>query len=450
MERKDTDKKSNKSNRSNRFKVLTNNKQDIYDIEFPAQDQVHFIYPTEYLAQLSDLLGRTVDSHMLHLYKDVYGRQFVLERLPLSTEAVKQCKDDMHVFISQLLIGECGLISAILHELMYRINGSNDRNLQILFNTYRVIFYRMADRPNEYEQTMESLEDSRDEFTDEHYYWYYREIGVAMLKEVKYKSALSQFLKAEKLSDNIKVNDASLYVKIAHCLAYMGFANGSIKYLEKAEKLTSEAYINRYRLHIQLLYAINYTNMGEASKSLELLKGLFRDEIDAIKKGGYNPMLYGHFAEAYQELGEYEKAIDNIDNAIRSAKYLKLANEQIYYTYVMAAMLDKIGKSVECRYLLEDGLESESTNQTLDNILLNTLRHCLTLNKAESLEYVENYAIDRLMHYGLNIQAIEYHKKLCTHYSTCNENIGNYKKALYHSLEVNKIRENLSKGGYRT
>ena len=135
MAREDTGKKSNKSNKHNGFKVYTNVKQDIFDMEFPDQDHVHFMYPAEYLAQLSELFGRTVDSNTLHLYKDAYGRRFVLERVPLSAEALKQCRDDVHVFISQLLIGDYGLTSAILHELIYRVNGSNDRDLQILFRT---------------------------------------------------------------------------------------------------------------------------------------------------------------------------------------------------------------------------------------------------------------------------------------------------------------------------
>ena len=451
MARKDTDKKSIKSNRPKRFKLYANVKPDIFNMKFPDQDQVHVMYPAEYLAQLSKLFDRTVDSNMLHLFKDAYGRHFVLERVPLSAQAVKQCKDDVRVFISHLLIGDYGLTSAILHELMYRVNGSNDRDLQILFNAYLVIYYRATNKLDEYEQAMALLEDSRDEFTDEHRYWYHREQGIIRRYRLQYKSAVFQFLKAEEYIKHTQVSDRGLYINIAYCLTYMQFPIDAIEYLDESERLAAKGFISSSKIYVQLLYATNYANMGDAAKSLALLKGLSRDEMDTIIKERYNVHLHFCFANAYQELGEYEKAIDSIDDAIRYAQINKSGAEYKYHIYTKLFMMNKFGKINACNYELYDALETESDKEKLTDLLLNTLKHSFTLDREESLSFVEDYAIDKILSYGLNIQAIEYHKKLCTFYSTVRKGVKGYEKALHHSLEIEKIRVNLSKkGGYRS
>jgi len=454
MAREDTDKKSNKSNKHNRFKVYTNVKQDIFDIEFPDKDQVHFIYPTEYLAQLSKLFGRTVDSHMLHLFKDAYGRHFVLERVPLSAEAVKQCKDDVHVFISKLLVGEYGLISAILHELMYRVNGSNDRNLQILFNAYLVIFYRATNKQDEYKQAMELLEASKEEFNNEHLYWYYREQGVIKRRQMQYKDALAQFLKAEELIEqvHIHVTDRILYFNIGFCLTFMRFTTSAIEYLDESERLAAKGFngnSNNGRAYTQLLYAINYIAVGDTTKSLALLESLKRDEMDAITKGKFNALFYSYFAEVYYELGQYEKAIYSMDDAVRYCKNTKFHAGYKYYVYMKASMLDKLGRISECYYELDDAIETKSEGEQLTDLLLNTLKHSLRLDNAESLSFVADYAINKLLDYGLIYLAIEYHKKICIYYSTDQKSIKCYEKALYHAFEIDKLRIKLSKkGGY--
>ena len=428
----------------------TDFKMDIFNLKLPDPNAVHIIYPTEYLTQLSDLFGRVVDSHVLHLFKDAYGRPFALERVPLSAEAVKQCKDDMRVFISQLLLGEYSLTSAIVHELMYRVNGSNDRDLQILFNAYLVIFYRATNKLDESKQAMESLENSKDKFNDEHRYWYYREQGIIWRNQIEYKSALSQLLKAEELVEHIQVRDRTLYTNIAYCLTYMEFPIDAIEYLDEAERLAAKEFISGSRVYTQLLYATNYTNMGDAIKSLALLRGISRDAMDAITKGQHNAHFHSCLAHAYQRLGDYEKAINSIDDAIRYAQIKKSNAQYKYHTYIKLFIMSKFEMIHACNYELDDALETESSSEKLTGLLLNTLKHSFTLDKEESLTFVEDYAIDKLLSYGLNIQAIEYHKKLCMFYSNVRKGVDGYKKALYHALEIEKIRVKLSeKGGYR-
>jgi len=441
-------KKTTDYNKS-KFKLIQ--KLDIYNMKLPDPNEAHIIYPTEYLAQLSELFGRIIDSNCLHLFKDAYSRHFVLERVPLSAEALKQCKADVNLFISQVLVGNSSLMSAILHELIYRVNGSNDRDLQILFNAYRVIFYRATNRLEEYAQAMASLEASKDEFNDEHRYWYYRELGIIKRKALEYKNALSQFLKAEELIKCIEVNDKGLYIYIAYCLTYMHYTIDALEYLDESERLALKGFTSGSRIYNQLLYAVNYTNMGDAAKSLALLQGLMRDEMQVIKNTQHEMLLYSCLTNAYHELGEFEKAIDYVDRAIRYCKITEYHVGYKYYVYIKASIYNELGRINECYYEFDDALEFESKDEQLTDLLLNTLKHSLKLDSTESLTYVADYAIAKLLEYGLNKQAIEYHRKLCMYYSNAEKGVIDYKKALYHALEIDKIKTTLSKkGGYRS
>ena len=277
------------------------------------------------------------------------------------------------------------------------------------------------------------------EFTDMHYYWYYRQCGISKLHEFQYKEALKMFLKAEELGNLLKIYNEGPYYNIASCLTNIGYAYLAIEYLKMAEAEAVKSSNNRYNVYIRNLFALNYSILGQHGRAISLLEGCLRGEKEKANAKGTIGAFYIDMGMIYHRMGKLSDAIKCLDVA---GEYFQENSDSFTYNmYCKAYVLLANSKTSEGLDCLDKGLDV-SKQHTLMHVLLLTLKHSINLKEPESLQYMQTTGIPQLLEYGEHLLVAEYYEKLGVYY----QEIKKYKTASIYMHLALDITKKLMKG----
>jgi tetratricopeptide (TPR) repeat protein len=300
-------------------------------------------------------------------------------------------------------------------------------DLRILYNIFNAVFYRISKNNEKIKNILNRLEKQSVNFTDEQAHWYNRQIGINELLALNYKPAYDAFAKAEKQGVALNLNNESLYYNMGFCLTDMGYAFKAIEYLQKAKIKATENNNYKNDVYIRSFIAINYRNLGKPQESLEMLEGCLRDELNKTAVTVTIGLTYRHIALAYRDMGDYARALENIE---ASFKYID-ENKSPYpdNLYHAASILIASKRVNEGIRHLDKGITMVKKD-SIQHTMLSALKFSVELDNTDSLNCLENEIIPKLKHYSMNIALINCYEKLYAYYEK------NKKSKAYHYCKL--------------
>ena len=381
--------------------------------------------------------GRTpISDKMYKAFKKATG----MEDVPLTDIEVARFKQErLNAWNFIINYGDIDQAKELQPKIAYCVKWSYDTDLQILYEIYSINYYSKIDKKEDSNKIVDSLSKRENDFTEEHFHWYYRYIGVLKNWKWHYKSAVEMYMKAEDIGDRLGLNDKALYYYISSCLTYMGYPYQALIYLEKLRQREFNASSISYLYTIQKLLAVNYSKLGRTEEALELLENyLVYLTINKGSKTGIGG-VYFFLGWVYQNTRNIEKALENYEKA---AQHYDDKGE-LYLSYLChkASLLRAGNRNDEVEECLKEGLFA-APEGSLWYEWLNAIKHSLTLDKKGSIEYIEWTAIPRLHEYGRHTIVIECYEWLSSHHQ---EN-RMYMPALEYSEKAKTIYRQLIEG----
>jgi len=375
---------------------------------------------------------------LLDNYKAIMG----MESVPLSCTEVAQYDKVLEDWKNLILVGDMEKAGELQPLLSRNVKWSLEPGLQLTYDLYFLEYLRTIGNMDTFKALLTSVQDRRDSLTKENNYWYTRALGYRHLAEWQYRDALIVFLSARDKYETLNIRDESVLHNIGYCLTFMGYSYIARETLEEAQRESSKKYNSRYNLTIQMLNAAIFKNLGNHSKSLELLEACLRDVKEKKHTDMFEGVIYRNLAEIYQTMGCLNEAEAHINKAF---EYFEAGSESyVYYLYIKASILADWGKFDEYNECLEKGLSFSPSDDTFNGLLLKSLKNSLTLDNDDSVKYMEECAIPKLLLRGLNLQAINYCTKLSRHFESSKK----YKRAFLYSEHANRVKDKLMKGDY--
>jgi len=348
--------------------------------------------------------------------------------VPVTENEIEMYKNnELNDFKNLLLDGKLNKATEQVHILCDVVKNSLDDDLQRWLDLYLAIYYRMAGDIKACDNVLSKLKEQEDDFSHEESYWYHKALGGRAIIDYQYRLALTEFLECKALKKKVIVKDSTLPLAINYCLSAMGYSLKAIKILKKeVEKSLIEFGMEymvpsldtlepEHRLPIQIQLAANYRNVGHVSKSLRLLERIKLRDQDKIELYKLEGLFHMTVAESYQELGDFDNAIENMNTALEHVEHNK--EQHAFFLYKKAALLAAFKKFNDFTSCLNEGLAMYSSDETLVGLLLNMLKHSVNIKGRESLTYLQKTIIPKLKQRGLYLEVANLYTKMGEHCS---------------------------------
>ena len=369
------------------------------------------------------------------------------EGIPLKDEEVEEFKRDHYKWNRTTNYSGIGIeeVEKKLRELDRCKKLCFDADLEIFCTLFSAIYNFNVNKDDKSRKLLDSLEERKKEFTDEHKFWYYWCQGcITYWCDWRCSASLSYFLNAEKygrrLSLDLGLDFKVLYYCTGLCYSDMDYPHKAKAYLDKIQVKLLESFNTTSYLSVQRCLAMSYSKLMQIEEALDLLENcrayvVREKKDDRLMLGG----IYLDMGRVHQDAEDYEKALEYFDTA---SQYFE-KNSDAYVTYLChkATLLRTCNKFDMVGKCLEEGLPM-ATKGTLWYEWLNAIKHSLTLNNESSVKYMKWTAIPRLREYGKNLLVRDCCIWLSDHYhlTQC------YKPAYEYYKEASQIYIKLMKG----
>jgi len=343
----------------------------------------------------------------LEAFKTVLG----LEGVPITDHEVEEYKKNELENLKDVLISdELCKADELIPKIANIVNLSRDEGLQLLFKLYSAVYYYMSENETAFNQTIAELKECEANFSDVERYWWHKVLGHGAIMAGQYKTAYGEFLKCVKLKKQIKIKDKTLSVTIAYCLTYMGHSLKAIEILKREINKRLKRFHISHSLPIKAQLAVNYINTGQAPKALKLINKIMRESGDKVREYKLEGLFHQVLAEAYQKLGDFHNAIENINIALERVEQ----NRKVYvgYLYEKASILINFGKNSSCAKYIDEGLAFYPDDEALNGLLLNMIKHSLQMHEKDSLIYLHKVVIPNLKKRGIYLEAIKLYTRM--------------------------------------
>jgi len=274
------------------------------------------------LAEAMDCSGQTIYNYesgrhpitrsILKTFKIATG----MEDIPLTADEIATFKKEIYWEDFTINFSDVNHVDAFLHKLSRCSEWSFDTDLQILCDLVGAEYGYATNKKKEAVKLVDNLRKREHEFSDEHFYWYYRYLAKVEHLTWRYKSALAMYFKVEEFGKRLHIKTKLLDYLIGYCYAEMDYSIQAIYYLEKVEVRELYAYSIAIGVSIQRFLAISYSRTGRLKKAIDLLESC-RGYILREKKNDRQLLggVYLDIGVVYQSVGEYKKALENYNLA---------------------------------------------------------------------------------------------------------------------------------------
>ena len=322
--------------------------------------------------------------------------------------------------------------------LAYRVKWSYDVEMQLLYDIYNINYYSRIDKKEESDKMVASLKEREAEFTEEHWYWYYRYLGSLEHWNWKYKAAMALYMKAEEIGNRIGLNDNAIYYNIGNCLTHMGYSYLAMLYLEKIQLKELNVINMGLWFTIQSLLAINYSKLGRTDEALELLESSLEYCLKE-KSSDRLSSVYFSLGWVHKNSGNFEKALENYDLA--SSCYIDKGEMYLSCLCHKVLLLRANNKNDEATKYINEGLYI-ATKGSLWYEWLQAIRYSLMLDEKGAIGYLEFTSIPKLREYGMHEIVMSCYEWIDKYYL----DIGKYKYAHKYAQKAAMIYKKLMEG----
>ena len=334
--------------------------------------------------------------------------------------------------------GKTDEATRLLPALIRCEDEREDLHLMFLYNLFCARYYRALGETENFKEVMSFLSGWQHKFLDEHNYYYYRLIAFSEHEAWRYKLALEAYYAAEESDPMHEWSDVGFYYSFGCCLSDMGYTHKAISYFEKALEKADVSNNHRYDVFIKGFLAHDYSKVGQGEEAVELLQNCIininNNDVNRIALG----WLYYSFGVVFNNLERHNDAIRNFDEALQY--YMENNKNYVNALYCKALALAASNRIEECIGCIDSALSlltDEMDWEAIRAILLNTLKHSLTLCNPDSMQYMKTTAIPKLLEFGQYSEAVDYSKKISGFY----EEIGDTARALEYSRLISGIYE---------
>ncbi|MDR0957966.1 MAG: helix-turn-helix transcriptional regulator [Clostridiales bacterium] len=262
-------------------------------------------------------------------------------------------------------------------------------------------------------------------------YDYYIVNGIIYTYSELYEDALEEFSKSERLMPKFASTDTVLHKNCAICYSELDMIVQSISHVEIVHYLEkSPDYDIKNMIYFNNIIAMNYLGLG----SYSICKKLLEDSLASAKVNKdilYIAVTLHNLGTFYLYQGQPEKALECFDEV---PKYQDESHDPWrYYINLLFKVyaLFSLGedRKQEAEDLMEKGIASTDEN-TITGLLFRILKCSRNLNDEKSLEYMENFALPKVIEKGKKIKPIEYCELLENFYKerNCPEKVEKYIK----------------------
>ena len=363
-----------------------------------------------------------------------------MDDTPLTEDEILSHVKELYKWNDLIVLGDKEQTAKLQPMLAHSTKWSFDEDLRILFDLFNARYCLSTGKRDECIKILQALSVREHELSYEHLFWYHRYLGLLDHFTWQYKSALFNYLKAEKLGDGLRLNDRSLYYNIGYCFAEMEYPYLAANYLERVLVNKADTFNIMSVFSTQRLLAISYSKLGRIEDALDLLENCIKHvrieaKGDSMLLGG----VYLDMGKVYQDAKNYDKAFEYYDLA--SQHYDENSEAFLEYLCIKATLLRTLDKTEMVQECLNKGLPV-ATKDTLWYEWFHALSKSLTLNREESIVYIEYTAIPKFHEYGKHRLAMECHLWISAYYRSKNK----YKLALIFSDNAKAIYTKLMEG----
>jgi len=363
--------------------------------------------------------------------------KFVFKPSPLGKTERIECERTLYEWKDLIDRGKIEEADKLMPRRPKYVSNPAETELWYLFCLFQARYFRAVGDYESFDNAMAFLDLVAPEFDDEYNFYYYRLIGFRELDARRYEAAFKALHKANEIGTP-KWFDVGFFYNYGRCYSDMGFSGRAIEYFDKAQALADENDNHIYDVYIQCYLAYEYCKVGKGDTALGVLKSCsfikkYRKYDEASK--GYLYLTYG---EVYHYLKRYDEAFENYEKAFQY--YAEGSEPYVRNLYSNASTLISVGRIDEGVICLDRGLslfENEVEWSAIWEALYDALKHSALLSIPESLEYMKNNAIPKLLDLGQYDEAINYTRQISEFY----KNAGDIDQAYDYIKLSNKIYE---------
>ncbi|MDR0919487.1 MAG: helix-turn-helix domain-containing protein [Oscillospiraceae bacterium] len=292
----------------------------------------------------------------------------------------------------------------------------------ILYKLHIIKYFIACDLPEKAAELLLTIDltDAGDEIV----YRYEFTCGLALMYAEKYPEAIEHFSKLEERFPETASKDVSLHTDLFISYARCDMFIYALTHLEAIRKINKD-YFESNRTCKGIVGGA-FLDLGFTSVAKNLLEEAIvpPDEGCDVTHGS----ILGNLGEVYLRDGDFDKAIEYHDKAFTYFPDYERAfinNNMLLKTYA----LFQANRADEAENLLNKGI-SLTDESTSVGLLFRALSHSKNLNNNDSLTYLENIIIPKLISKGKKLKTIEYCDILENFYKEqgCDEKVIKYLK----------------------
>jgi len=341
-----------------------------------------------------------------------------LHNAPITEVERTALMEGLNIWLQAISYGDMDKAAALKPQLEKGARESYSPSTVNYYDLFAANYYWMTGDMGAHNETMAALELRKDEFGARHQYYYHRLLGARAFMNHKYSEALRAYVTAKKLDKNSEWGSVGFYYSISKCLSDIGYTTKAIEHLKKARQLAQrdKSYDNRLNSRFDVAIdghlACNLAKIGKVEEAHSILDKRLNIEMRTGKGSESHGATHFYIGLAYLQAKKYCDALKNFEIALQHT------SEKGYYycdaLYNKARALFYVGKISEGICNIDNAL-SLSSNKVL-TVLLEALKYSKLTSVPESLSYMENIIMPKLIEYEQYEEAAEYFKLLSDEY----------------------------------
>ena len=367
-----------------------------------------------------------------------------VEDIPYTDSEILEYKKNLYSMNASVNNSDISLLDELIHKLSRCSKLCFDEDLQNLCDLLCAGYTLSVSKMRLHGELMDSLHERTHTFTDEHFHWYYRCLGLIEQSAWRYKTAMSMYRKAEeygnRVASDFNLNMKSLYYSIGFCLTEMNYSYLAMGYLEKLQTKDFSSFNLGAGISIQKLILVNLSKLGESGKALEQLKNCL---VYVLRDKNHDKLtlfeLQMAIGSVYEAMDDFDMALEYYDNA---STYDDVNNgtfiEYLCYKATLLRTHNHYAKVWEC---LNQGLPT-AIKGTLWYEWLTAIKHSMTLEDSASVNSLEWTSIPKLLEHGKHLLVVNCYDWISSYY----EQDSKYKLALKYDKMAAKIYKQLING----
>ena len=378
-------------------------------------------------AGLADLLGVT-EEHIEALesgleqadiaFVEKLKDRLTLHGTPILESARTELMEQLFLWKHAIDYADIDKANELQPELEKAAKSSYSPSAMNFYDIFEADYYRLINDMPAYEKAIANLSQRHDTFAIRQQYYYHVLMGAKAFVEKRYQDAINAYRTAEWLDTANQWHGVRFYFGLGVSLTDRGYATRAIWYLEKAKRASKRirAYCDkpnrRFDVYIDGVLTYNLSKVGRHEEAIKILyERLGRETRRKSKRGiGYTHFSFGR---VYNEAGEYNKAIESYNEAL---KYLdKEDDAYIANLYHKAALLFVCNKHEDAVICAEEAL-SVVTDEYW-KVQFDAIRCSASMyDDSKHVIYLIETVMPKLQEYDIHKTMVYFYQRLATYF----------------------------------